>query len=367
MQRFFLFLNLLLLLTPGGAFAGRAVVLSQAATGPIDGNVLSTTVTIANTSGGNCSGQLVLTEGNGVPPDTTTIINSQQVGQVDFNLGPFERRIFQITNLGGVLDVFAAQVNTALGCEDFINAYAILTTRSEEGELIDFFSYNAGPVLVPDTCVNAAVINQAGYALVNSSDDLPPPGTEICLNRLMGGVAVDSFCFPFDGRHRAQTVAEVFEPAIFDTFQICLNSESPELMISPLILQFQAEGENVQLQLAPHYLVGQTCFNDGDTLCLLNERFSVSVQWDDGGTSKVASVLGERSDLGSFKVGTDGATVNVGMIDSCEENGHFWFFYGDTFDSAYTVTVKDTKTDQTRVFGSDQAPSIVVEAFATCP
>jgi ELWxxDGT repeat protein len=87
-----------------------------------------------------------------------------------------------------------------------------------------------------------------------------------------------------------------------------------------------------------------TCIPDAHTLCLLDNRFRVSVEWQDqhNGGSGSGGAIGYTDVTGFFWFFTaDNVELVVKALDARAVNGHFWFFYGALSDVAYTITFED--------------------------
>ena len=89
------------------------------------------------------------------------------------------------------------------------------------------------------------------------------------------------------------------------------------------------------------------------TLCLLEGRFSVEVQWRDH--------LNDREGVGQAVESTDRSgffwffnETNIELVvkglDGRPVNDSFWFFYGALSDVEYTIVVKDTETGETKTY-----------------
>lgn len=93
-----------------------------------------------------------------------------------------------------------------------------------------------------------------------------------------------------------------------------------------------------------------TCEPGPRTLCLLDDRFRVEVQWTNprppmnSGVGTVAPVPSVTSDESGFFwfFSPDNIELVVKMIDGRPVNGRFWFFYGALSDVEYTIRVTDT-------------------------
>lgn len=85
---------------------------------------------------------------------------------------------------------------------------------------------------------------------------------------------------------------------------------------------------------------------EATTLCLLEDRFQVEVQWRDfqGQTGSGRAVpLAQESGYFWF-FGPDNAEIAIKVLDGRPINGHWWVFYGALSNVEYTVTVTDTQT-----------------------
>jgi len=99
------------------------------------------------------------------------------------------------------------------------------------------------------------------------------------------------------------------------------------------------------------------CTPDADTACLLAGRFQVEVDYDTGsgsgtGAGQVMSFGGQRaeSDQSIFFYFFDPANFEMGvkMVDACSFNDSFWIFASGLTNVAYTITIFDTFTGQSR-------------------
>lgn len=109
--------------------------------------------------------------------------------------------------------------------------------------------------------------------------------------------------------------------------------------------------------------LGQTgsgdCQPSPTDLCLLDDRFRVSVEWEDEpanpfrfletpllGEGNAVDLEGDRGIDGGYFwfFEPDDVELVVKMLDGRPINGHFWFFYGATTNVEYTIRVVDTQT-----------------------
>jgi len=89
-----------------------------------------------------------------------------------------------------------------------------------------------------------------------------------------------------------------------------------------------------------------SCVADAQTLCLLNGRFRVSVEWQlrDGTTGKGKAVPQSGVSGAFWFFGPQNIELVVKALDGRGLNNRFWFFYGALSDVQYTITVLDTVT-----------------------
>ncbi|HEX2254752.1 MAG TPA: fibronectin type III domain-containing protein [Thermoanaerobaculia bacterium] len=87
------------------------------------------------------------------------------------------------------------------------------------------------------------------------------------------------------------------------------------------------------------------CAEDATTLCLLDGRFAVFVDWQDqhNGTEGVGQAL-PFTDLSGFFwfFRPDNVELVVKVLDGTPVNGHVWVFWGALTDVGYSITVVDT-------------------------
>ncbi len=117
------------------------------------------------------------------------------------------------------------------------------------------------------------------------------------------------------------------------------------------------------------------CVADGDTGCLLGNRFRVEFVWRSAAGQPFIPV--NRSVLG-----TDGASLwyfsnpnnleaLIKMVPGCPLNNRFWVFVAATTNVGYEITVTDTQTSQSKKYpnpvGNLASPVGDTSAFATCP
>lgn len=128
----------------------------------------------------------------------------------------------------------------------------------------------------------------------------------------------------------------------------------------PLIARRRVESAPGLESLADTGATG-TCVPSDTSLCLLDNRFRVEVDWDnslrsgnsdDHGVGHVRPVSGLGTDESGFFWFFDSSNLElvVKVLDAQVLNGHFWVFYGGLSDVEYRITVTDTATGNFKVF-----------------
>lgn len=121
--------------------------------------------------------------------------------------------------------------------------------------------------------------------------------------------------------------------------------------------------------------VGQPCVPDDTTLCFLDDRFRVTVEWrtafGTSGPGRVVPVGGSaRSGLFWF-FAPDNWEMLVKVLEGCPVNDHFWVFAASATSVEWTLTVEDTAAGEFATYTNPLGrPSPAVTdsaAFATCP
>jgi len=87
------------------------------------------------------------------------------------------------------------------------------------------------------------------------------------------------------------------------------------------------------------------CVEDDTTLCLLDGRYAVTVEWHDHHNDRAgvggAVPYADRSGFFWF-FKPDNVELAVKILDGTQVNGHVWVFYGALTDVGYTLTVRDS-------------------------
>jgi hypothetical protein len=97
------------------------------------------------------------------------------------------------------------------------------------------------------------------------------------------------------------------------------------------------------------------CVASGSDLCLLGNRFQVSVDWATQGTTGTGAAAALSDETGTFAFFDPQAIdLVVKVIDGRALTGKFWFFYGALSDVAYTITLTDTVTGASKQYHNKQ-------------
>ncbi|HVS63338.1 MAG TPA: Calx-beta domain-containing protein, partial [Thermoanaerobaculia bacterium] len=100
----------------------------------------------------------------------------------------------------------------------------------------------------------------------------------------------------------------------------------------------------------------QACMANERTLCLLDGRFEVEVDWRNqrNGQEGVGSAIPFSNQTGLFWF-FDSANIELvtKALDGRGVNGNFWFFFGALSDVEYTIRVRDTVTDQVQTYRNE--------------
>ena len=117
------------------------------------------------------------------------------------------------------------------------------------------------------------------------------------------------------------------------------------------------------------------CASSSNTLCLMDDRFEVSVAWEgDLGLGQLGEghVKASTDKSGTFYFfGGETVEMHVNVLDGCALNGHYWVYAAASTDLATALTVTDTETGTTMTYshpGGGPASAVTDhEAFAVCP
>ncbi len=107
-----------------------------------------------------------------------------------------------------------------------------------------------------------------------------------------------------------------------------------------------------------------SCAPNAETLCLHDGRYELQADWrtPDGnsGAAKVVPKATRESGLFRF-FDADNWEILIKVLDGCAVNGHHWVYAASTTDLGYEIRVRDTTTDDARVYRNEPgrpAPAI---------
>ena len=106
------------------------------------------------------------------------------------------------------------------------------------------------------------------------------------------------------------------------------------------------------------------CAPDAETLCLQDGRYELQADWwtSDGNSGAAQVVPKTTRDSGLFRFfDADNWEVLIKVLDGCAVNGHHWVYGASTTDLGYEIRVRDTATDDVRVYRNEPgrpAPAI---------
>ena len=121
-----------------------------------------------------------------------------------------------------------------------------------------------------------------------------------------------------------------------------------------------------------------SCVPSSTDLCLLGDRFTARISWNDGSGEKQAFVAEPQTDTddstaGIFFYYVEDASnweILVKMIDGCRTNDHFWVLVAGSTGFGWTLEVTDEATGVVRTFThplDGQGSGLEdFEAFSTC-
>lgn len=115
------------------------------------------------------------------------------------------------------------------------------------------------------------------------------------------------------------------------------------------------------------------CTPTSTVACLVNNRFSVRIDWKTSGGQTGAGQAIKYTDASAlfWFFGPDNIEVLLKVLNACSLNNTYWVFSAATTDVEYTIYVTDTQKGTTKTYfhaGGSAAPAITdTSAFPTCP
>ncbi len=127
---------------------------------------------------------------------------------------------------------------------------------------------------------------------------------------------------------------------------VVLSGASPGLRTEP-------EPEPVAASGAVGALSEAACAASDTALCLRDGRYEVRADWRVGEKSGSAHGFRRTADTGLFWFfSADNVELIVKVLDACEVNGHRWVLMGGLTDVVVDISVTDSETEETRMYGA---------------
>ncbi|HEX5759872.1 MAG TPA: ELWxxDGT repeat protein [Thermoanaerobaculia bacterium] len=127
---------------------------------------------------------------------------------------------------------------------------------------------------------------------------------------------------------------------------------------TPSSLTFGPEAEPVSAIVAARRRSAAAtapCVPGPTRLCLNGGRFAVEARWRAQGKEGVGTAVPLTGDTGYFWFfGAANVEIVLKVLDGRPLNGKFWVFYGALSDVAYTLTVTDTQTGESKTYENPQ-------------
>ena len=213
-----------------------------------------------------------------------------------------------------------------------------------------------------------------------------PPVDTTATAACEGTLSLDETTIDFSCEHNVENVifAHIHEGPRGENGPVLFAFDDPA---SPFSQSFPATEENVAALLGGNLYVnihseanpagevrGQIdgCFASPTTLCLNNERFQVSAEWetaDDEGSAKGFELTPDSGVLYFFR--DSNIELDVKVLNGCNSTGYYWVFAAGLTNQGVELTVIDTDNGQRQTYtnplGTDFQPILDTRAFATCP
>jgi hypothetical protein len=148
----------------------------------------------------------------------------------------------------------------------------------------------------------------------------------------------------------------------------------PQAGCDPAVLNVDGAFATSYPLLAPYLSPSSAaCTASATVACLVNNRFSVRIDWKTSGGQTGAGQAIKYTDASAlfWFFGPDNIEVLLKVLNACSLSNTYWVFSAATTDVEYTIYVTDTLRGQTKTYfhaGGSAAPAITdTGAFATCP
>ncbi|MBI2822169.1 MAG: hypothetical protein HYX74_08085 [Acidobacteria bacterium] len=357
----------------------------QAAVGQLGADRISETVFLSNLSSKVCAGTLTYTDGAGHDPGTRILTNGNDAGmQVPFTLPPMGTASFLLeAPPGSPVETFGLLLQTNdRSCAGQVKSQARFTI---EGSSREVFSSPVQPFIFSGNCGKFPIhlrsgTDNAGVAVIGFPPGQAfPSGAEICKRVFdnSGSPVTNEICFPYTGAHSAANVTEIFpdlagRSSLLGTMQVCLRGADPNQFIAATGIGTHILGGGVQLSGTEVAATNPDCAPGEKNLCLQDNRFRVTVDWESPTSSGSATGHERPDDTGLFYFFTSSnVEVVVKVLNACPINNRYWVFAGGLTDVRTVITVTDTQRKAVKTYinpqGTPFQPVQDTSAFATCP
>lgn len=344
-------------------------VLPQIVAGPFGELDLSTFIQVQNGSDSDCGVTVTYTRGGGQLPAQTLLTDGQALGNtLSLTLSPMASETKTVTSSSGLF-IGSAVVEgdcqkrlSVQGGYSFVNPGSGGTT-----EIV------AAQPVVPvrnDECVLFPMddLRTPGFAFV-SVDPLSPGSS---LDFSVPGTSLSSSVSLGTGTQQALTFTDLFEQNPLDgTLMACLRGADDNNVLHVMGSDFLVDPfGGVQTRQIVEQRKSEDCAPGENTLCLLDDRFKVQVDWRQtpSGPSIPAGASQATDGNGFFYFfSPDSVDLVVGMMNNCPVDNRFWVFYGALSNVDYTIRVTDTESGSSREYANQFTPVQDTSAFATCP
>lgn len=240
-------------------------------------------------------------------------------------------------------------------------------------------SNNSCGSLPPAGGPNAPILFANGTLSPSNPDDVymaeVPAGTELLRLALNGESSGDFNLYAKAGSPPTTSdfdCSSSLPGLTFDSCEVALPSPGAWYFLAD-----RAAGNGAYQLTATAFLGsngGGPCVEDGESLCLLNDRFRVRVSFRaPGQISQAATAIPFTDRAGMFWFfNQNNIEMLVKMQNACVNPfNHYWLFFAATTNVEFEVTVEDTQAHITRTYSNPQGRAALpvqdTEAFATCP
>lgn len=187
--------------------------------------------------------------------------------------------------------------------------------------------------------------------------------------------------------HNVENVAaaHVHAGAVGENGDVVFPFDNPA---SPFSQTFDVTPEQVETFFAGGYYVNihsqafpggeirgqiEGCFDGPRGLCLNQERFQVTVEWQtpDGNSGRGVAVEGTADSGFFYFFSRDNIELDIKVLNGCGFNNYYWVFAAGTTNVGVDITVEDTQTGDIVTYNNavDNTFETILDtsAFLTCP